>query len=85
VPRVVASVDKGVEIGVEIRLLGPVTLLRGGTPLALPPSRKLRALLAHLALAPRALSRDTLCEWLWDLPSDPRAELRGSLSKLRRP
>ena len=29
------------------------------------------------------LSRDALCEFLWDLPSDPRAELRGSLSKLR--
>lgn len=71
------------ETSVEIRLLGPLTLQRHGQAIALPPSRKLRALLAHLALATRPLSRDTLCELLWDLPSDPRAELRGSLSKLR--
>ena len=71
------------ETSVEIRLLGPLALQRGGQPIALPPSRKLRALLAHLALATRPLSRDALCELLWDLPSDPRAELRGCLSKLR--
>ena len=71
------------ETSVEIRLLGPLALQRGGQPIALPPSRKLRALLAHLALANRPLSRDALCELLWDLPSDPRAELRGCLSKLR--
>lgn len=75
--------DDGVETGVEIRLLGPMSLQRGGVPVPLPPSRKLRALLAHLALATRPLSREALCEFLWDLPSDPRAELRGSLSKLR--
>ncbi|QTN23788.1 transcriptional regulator [Rhizobacter sp. AJA081-3] len=78
-----SAVDERVETGVEIRLLGPLSLWRGGAAIALPPSRKLRALLAHLALAPRPLSRDALCEFLWDLPSDPRAELRGSLSKLR--
>lgn len=82
-PPVETTVDAGVETDVEIRLLGPMALRRGGAAIALPPSRKLRALLAHLALAPRPLSRDALCEFLWDLPSDPRAELRGSLSKLR--
>jgi len=76
-------VDAGVEISVDIRLLGPLTLRRGGEVVALPPSRKLRALLAYLALASRPPSRDALCELLWDLPNDPRAELRGSLSRLR--
>lgn len=75
--------DAGVETSVDIRLLGPLTLRRGGAVVALPPSRKLRALLAYLALASRPPSRDALCELLWDLPNDPRAELRGSLSRLR--
>lgn len=67
----------------ELRLLGPMAMLRRGQALILPPSRKARALLALLALAPRPMSRDQLCEMLWDRPSDPRAELRGALSKLR--
>jgi DNA-binding SARP family transcriptional activator len=67
----------------ELRLLGPVTIRRGGEILALPPSRKVRALLGYLALAPRAVSRGRLCELLWDVPDDPRGELRWCLSKLR--
>lgn len=66
-----------------LQLLGPVAVLRQGRPQPLPPSRKLRALLAYLALAPGASRRDQLCELLWPVPDDPRAELRGSLSKLR--
>jgi DNA-binding SARP family transcriptional activator/TolB-like protein len=60
-----------------------MALLHRGQPLDLPPSRKARALLALLALAPRPMPRDQLCDMLWDHPSDPRAELRGALSKLR--
>ena len=67
----------------ELRLLGPMALLRGGQVLDLPPSRKARALLALLALAPRPMPRDQLCDMLWDRPADPRAELRGALSRLR--
>ena len=67
----------------ELRLLGPMALLRGGQVLDLPPSRKARALLAVLALAPRPMPRDQLCDMLWGRPSDPRAELRGALSRLR--
>ncbi|MDX8525817.1 transcriptional regulator [Mesorhizobium sp. MSK_1335] len=52
-------------------------------PLTLPSSRKLRALLAFLALAPHPVSRGRLCELLWDVPNDPRSELRWCLSKLR--
>lgn len=66
-----------------LRLLGPLSVSRHGEPLVLPPSRKVRALLAYLAATPRAVSRSHLCELLWDLPSDPRGELRWCLSKLR--
>jgi DNA-binding SARP family transcriptional activator/TolB-like protein len=72
------------EPDLTLRLLGPLALGRGGTALRLPPSRKARALLAYLALAPHPVSRSHLCELLWDLPADPRGELRWSLSKLRR-
>lgn len=67
----------------SVRLLGPLEILRNGTPVALPASRKLRALLAYLALAPHAVGRSRLCELLWDVPNDPRGELRWYLSKLR--
>lgn len=66
-----------------LRLLGDLTVMRNGVPLGLPASRKLRALLAYLALAPRPVSRDQLCALLWDVPNDPRGEVRWSLSKLR--
>ncbi|TIV55496.1 MAG: transcriptional regulator, partial [Mesorhizobium sp.] len=67
----------------SIRLLGPLAIARGDVPVALPSSRKLRALLSYLALAPRPVSRSRLCELLWDVPNDPRGELRWCLSKLR--
>ena len=68
---------------VGIRMLGALRLVRDGNTLPLPASRKVRALLAYLALAPRALSRSQLCELLWDSPADPRGELRWCLSKIR--
>jgi len=58
-------------------------VLKGGVELSLPASRKVRALLAFLAVAPGPVTRSRLCELLWDAPSDPRSELRWSLSKLR--
>lgn len=67
----------------RLRLLGPPELGRDGLPLPLPASRKVRALLAYLALAPKAVSRSHLCELLWDVPNDPRGELRWCLSKIR--
>src|SRR3712207_4799578 len=67
----------------EIRLLGPLTVLRAGVPLTLPASRKVRALLAYLALAPQPAQRGQLCELLWDVPDDPRGELRWCLSRVR--
>ena len=67
----------------DVRLLGPLTISRDGTALALPASRKVRALFAYLALAPHAVTRSQLCELLWDVPNDPRGELRWCLSKIR--
>jgi TolB-like protein/DNA-binding SARP family transcriptional activator len=68
---------------VEIRLLGPVAVVRAGETISLPRSRKVRALLAYLALSPHPVSRTRLCDLLWDVPNDPRGELRWCLSKLR--
>ena len=93
----VAGVVNGVETGVEssegprlaeaaplrLRLLGPLTLERAGAPVALPSSRKVRALIAYLALASRGQTRSHLCELFGDVPSDPRGELRWCLSKAR--
>jgi DNA-binding SARP family transcriptional activator/TolB-like protein/uncharacterized protein YukE len=86
------GVEKGVELeqqepavatSLELRLLGRLTIRRQGVELALPTSRKVRALLAYLSLAPHPVPRSQLCELLWDVPNDPRGELRWCLSKLR--
>ena len=69
--------------GVHVRMLGPLAVGRNGGAMALPGSRKVRALLAYLALAPHEVGRSRLCELLWDVPNDPRGELRWCLSKLR--
>jgi DNA-binding SARP family transcriptional activator/TolB-like protein len=69
---------------IQVRMLGPLAVSRGARALALPASRKVRALFAYLALAPLPVARSQLCELLWDVPDDPRGELRWCLSKLRR-
>lgn len=89
----VAGVEMPVEIdrlggpggqpSIDVRMLGRMTISRDGVTLALPASRKVRALFAYLALAPLAVSRTQLCELLWDVPNDPRGELRWCLSKIR--
>lgn len=77
-----SSLD-GEAAGLCVRLLGPLTVIRDRATVQLPASRKLRALFAYLALAPHAVGRSRLCELLWDVPNDPRGELRWCLSKLR--
>ncbi|HEV7258729.1 MAG TPA: tetratricopeptide repeat protein [Bosea sp. (in: a-proteobacteria)] len=67
----------------QVRLLGPLAIRRNGASLALPRSRKVRALFAYLALTPQPVTRTRLCELLWDVPNDPRGELRWCLSKIR--
>jgi DNA-binding SARP family transcriptional activator len=66
-----------------VQLLGPPALKRSGVAVPLPRSRKVRALLAFLALSTVPVSRSRLCGLLWDVPNDPRGELRWCLSKLR--
>lgn len=75
--------DRSSRAALHIQLLGPLTICRDGVAVALPGSRKVRALIAYLSLAPKAVSRSQLCELLWDVPNDPRGELRWCLSKLR--
>ena len=67
----------------HVQLLGPLAVSRAGEAITLPGSRKVRALLAYLSLAERPVSRSQLCELLWDVPNDPRGELRWCLSKVR--
>src|SRR5262245_24920654 len=67
----------------RFRLLGSLELSRGGDVLKLPASRKVRALLGYLVLASRPVARTQVCELLWDVPNDPRGELRWCLSKIR--
>ena len=67
----------------EICLLGPMAIRREGAELKLPGSRKVRALLAYLILAPYPQGRAQLCDLLWDVADDPRGELRWCLSRIR--
>jgi DNA-binding SARP family transcriptional activator len=75
--------ERSVVRGVEIRLLGRTAIVRDGAVVPLPRSRKVRALLGYLALSPQPVPRSRLCDLLWDVPNDPRGELRWCLSKLR--
>jgi adenylate cyclase len=67
-----------------LRLLGEVEVHRDGEALVLPSSRKARALLVYLAATGRSHRRERLCAMFWDIPDDPRAALRSSLSMIRR-
>lgn len=67
----------------ELRLFGDIVVMRNGERLALPQSKKTRALLAYLALKGAPERRERLCEIFWQVPDDPRGSLRWSLSKLR--
>lgn len=83
-PRLSTATGVSPEARLEIGLLGELTVRRGDDRLELPRSRKCRALIAYLALNPRPQRRESLCELLWDVPDDPKGELRWSLSKIRR-
>src|SRR6266487_2285998 len=67
----------------RVCVLGKVALLRDGTRMQLPQSKKTRALLAYLAVTARPHSRNRLCAMFWSVPDDPRAALRWSLTRLR--
>lgn len=78
-----ATVESAADGRLRLQMLGPFAVCRGGQSIALPSSRKLRALFAYLALAPRPIGRSPPCDLLWKTPNDPRGELRGCLSKIR--
>lgn len=67
----------------EIRVLGELVVRQGGRPVALPSSKKTRALLGYLAVTGGTHLRERLCDLLWPGPDDPRAALRWSLTKIR--
>lgn len=71
------------DTALQLRMLGRLTIAREGRVVPMPASRKLRGLIAYLALASQPRTRERLCELLWELPNDPRGELRGCLSKAR--
>src|SRR5262245_23222811 len=81
--RNIAFQDAPRSAGLILRLLGPLAATRRGEVIKMPASRKVRALLGYLALAPRPVLRAHLCELLWDVANDPRSELRWCLTKLR--
>jgi len=68
---------------ISIHTLGELTVERDGETVALPASKRTRALLAYLAVTARPHRRDRLCEVFWAVPDDPRGALRWSLSKMR--
>lgn len=72
-------------VGLDISLLGPPRVERNGGPVAFD-TRKATALLAHLALAERPRSRESLCDLLWPAqdPDHARGALRRTLSALRK-
>lgn len=70
--------------GLRISLLGEIGVGDAGGEVPLPPPRKTRALLGFLVATGRPHRRERLCEMFWDLPDDPRAALRWTLSKLRK-
>jgi DNA-binding SARP family transcriptional activator/tetratricopeptide (TPR) repeat protein len=68
----------------SVRLLGELQVLDGnGHAMALPASKKTRALMGYLVATGQPQRRERLCDLLWDGPDDPRAELRWSLNKIR--
>lgn len=67
-----------------LKTLGELSIACDGQPVAMPSSKRTRALLAYLAMSGRPHRRDRLCEVFWKLPDNPRGSLRWSLSKIRR-
>jgi DNA-binding SARP family transcriptional activator len=71
------------EKALQIRAIGELQVLWGDRAVALPASKRARALLGYLVVTGRQHSRERLAELLWDAPDDPRAQLRWCLWKLK--
>ena len=67
----------------SLNMFGELELARQGERVALPRSKKTRALLAYLAATGRPHRREHLCSLLWEDTDDPPGNLRWSLAKLR--
>jgi TolB-like protein/DNA-binding SARP family transcriptional activator len=70
-------------MNLKLFFTGPLRIERDGETIMPPASRKTRAILGMLALSGRPVSRQRLCDLFFDIPDDPRAALRWSLTKLR--
>ncbi len=68
---------------IALSLVGPMQLSCAGESVALPRSKKSRALLGYLAITARPHRRQRLCDLFWDVADDPRGALRWTLSRLR--
>ncbi len=68
----------------EVQLLGPPLVTRDGVVHAAPRGRKVWGLLAYLALAEHAPTRQLLIDLLFPEAEDPANALRWNLSELRR-
>ncbi|WP_083448938.1 AfsR/SARP family transcriptional regulator [Actinoplanes rectilineatus] len=71
---------------IEVRVLGPVEVLVGGTPVPLGGRRQQAVLALLVAARGRVISVDRLVDQLWDgaPPSRPLASLQAYVSRLRR-
>jgi DNA-binding SARP family transcriptional activator len=78
-----AMPSQGLGDGLRVWLFGELRVMRAGQVVALPASKRTRALLGYLLTVAGAKTRSHLCDLLWDGPDDPRAALRWSLTKLR--
>jgi DNA-binding SARP family transcriptional activator len=70
----------------ELRVLGPLEVLRDGEPVRIPGAKE-RALLALLVIhRGQVVSTDQLIDQLWgeDLPDNPANALQAVVSRLRR-
>lgn len=68
---------------IRVCVLGELRVFRDGALLALPPSKKARAMLGYLVVTRRAQRRERLAKLFWDVADDARGALRWNLSRVR--
>lgn len=62
----------------RLLLLGPLQVSQNGTRLPLPPSRKVRALLAYLAMVPRPVTAKGCVSYFGMSPTTRKASCAGA-------
>ena len=82
--QAIGAFVNGDSVELSVRIFGELTVAVNGEAVALPPSKKTRALLAYLIVTARDQRRGRLCSLLWDVADDPRGALRWSLSRIRK-